>query len=126
MPVELEDEITDLEAKEAPSSAEKARLKELKAELENINQKKKEYVTEYPEQRKLVYRQRRRQDDIDKGKEEEPLPALQKRNLFNKQGLPRHAERSIYYDPVMNPYGVPPPGMPYVERCEYPAILYFT
>lgn len=40
----------------------------------------------------------------------------QKRNLFNKKGLPRHPERSIYYDPVLNPFGVPPPGMPYLER----------
>lgn len=26
-------------------------------------------------------------------------------------------KRSIYYDPVWNPYGAPPPGMPYKERC---------
>jgi len=29
----------------------------------------------------------------------------------------KRPERSIYYDPVMNPYGAPPPGMPYKERC---------
>lgn len=28
----------------------------------------------------------------------------------------RNPERSIYYDPVLNPYGAPPPGMPYAER----------
>lgn len=38
------------------------------------------------------------------------------RKLFDKNGLPIHPERSIYYDPVMNPFGVPPPGMPYIER----------
>jgi hypothetical protein len=74
--------------------------------------KKEEYVQEHPEQRKLVYRARRDKDEVNK---EEPA-IQQKRNVFNKHGLPRHPERSIYYDPVMNPYGVPPPGMPYAER----------
>ena len=42
------------------------------------------------------------------------------RNVFKKNGLPRHPERSIYYDPQMNPFGVPPPGMPYMERRVFP------
>ena len=24
-----------------------------------------------------------------------------------------HSEKSVYYDKIFNPYGVPPPGMPY-------------
>jgi hypothetical protein len=28
---------------------------------------------------------------------------------------PKDPTRSIYYDPVFNPYGAPPPGMPYRE-----------
>lgn len=32
--------------------------------------------------------------------------------------LPKHPEKSFYYDPIYNPYGVPPPGMPYRERSE--------
>lgn len=32
-----------------------------------------------------------------------------------QQKLPKYPERSIYYDPIYNPYGVPPPGMPYKE-----------
>lgn len=78
-------------------------------------QKKDEYVKEHPEQRKLVYRPRKQEKGED---QKEAPPAEQKRNLFNKHGLPRHPERSVYYDPVMNPYGVPPPGMPYIERRE--------
>lgn len=77
--------------------------------------KKDEYVKEHPEQHKLVYRPRRQEKGED---QKEAPPVEQKRNLFNKHGLPRHPERSIYYDPVMNPYGVPPPGMPYIERRE--------
>ena len=89
-------------------------MAELKTELEAINKKKEEYVKEHPEQRKLVYRGKRQEGESSKS-QDAPLPP-QKRNLFNKHGLPRHPERSIYYDPVMNPYGVPPPGMPYQER----------
>jgi hypothetical protein len=91
-------------------------LKELKSDLEKINKKKEDYVEEHPEQRKLVYRPRRRREDEEQTTDEHKGP--QKRNLFKKNGLPRHPERSIYYDPVMNPFGVAPPGMPYVERRE--------
>lgn len=28
----------------------------------------------------------------------------------------RDPTRSIYYDPVLNPYGAPPPGQPYLEH----------
>lgn len=111
---ELEDEIEKLEAVSDPSAADKSRLKEMKAELTKVMAKKDEYVKEHPEHRKLVYRPRRDNDD----KQSQPPVGEEKRNLFNKRGLPRHPERSIYYDPVMNPYGVPPPGMPYVERRE--------
>lgn len=89
-----------------------SRLAELKAELAKVMAKKEEYVKDHPEHRKLVFRQRR-----DKESDQPPVPSgEQKRNLFDKRGLPRHPERSVYYDPVMNPYGVPPPGMPYIER----------
>jgi len=107
--IDLEDEIQKLEA----ADADKSRLADLKAELERINKKKAEYVAEHPEQRRLVYRPRPKDGDA-------PAPEiiLPKRKLFNKKGLPRHPERSIYYDPVMNPFGVAPPGMPYAERGE--------
>ena len=94
------------------SRADAVKLAELKAELEHINRKKAEYVEEHPEQRRLVYRRRK------EGEPEIELPVLRKRNLFKKNGLPRHPERSIYYDPVMNPFGVAPPGMAYIERRE--------
>ncbi|KAG0328864.1 hypothetical protein BG004_002452 [Podila humilis] len=32
----------------------------------------------------------------------------------------RDPTRSIYYDPVLNPYGAPPPGMPYLEHPPLP------
>jgi len=103
-------EVAIKEFEESRSDA--GKLAELKAELEKINRKKAEYVEEHPEQRRLVYRRRK------EGEPEPELPILKKRNLFKKNGLPRHPERSIYYDSVMNPFGVAPPGMPYVERRE--------
>ena len=106
---DIEDEIEKLES---DANGDKARVNELKAELEKINKKKEEWVAEHPEHKKLVFRQRKPQGT----KDEQAIPQPQNRNLFNKHGLPRHPERSIYYDPVMNPYGVPPPGMPYIER----------
>lgn len=38
--------------------------------------------------------------------------------LYGRDGKLKHPERSIYYDPVFNPFGAPPPGMPYRERRE--------
>ena len=117
MLVDLEDDISKLEAIAEPSSSERNRLTELKSELEKINKKKEEYVEEHPEHRKLVYKARRRDNkDNDDGEAEKPVE--QKRNLFKKNGLPRHPERSLYYDRVMNPFGVAPPGTPYMERRE--------
>ncbi|TFK26699.1 hypothetical protein FA15DRAFT_615354 [Coprinopsis marcescibilis] len=107
---ELEAEIEKLEQESSGGS--NARLSELKAELDKIQKKKEEYVEEHPEARKLVYRARRR----DGAEDTESKPVQASRNMFNKKGLPRHPERSIYYDPVMNPFGVPPPGMSYMER----------
>ncbi|KIP10074.1 hypothetical protein PHLGIDRAFT_28623 [Phlebiopsis gigantea 11061_1 CR5-6] len=111
---DLEDEIEKLAA---DATGNKSRLEELKTELDKINKKKEEYVAEHPEHRKLVYRQRR---DFKETEKEVDAPQPQTRNLFKKNGLPRHPERSIYYDPVLNPYGVPPPGLPYVERSLRP------
>ena len=111
----LEEDIEKLEAVTERSASDEARLADLKSELDKIIKKKEEYVEEHPEQRRLVFRHRKQPNDGDKLEEE---PILQKRNVFNKHGLPRHPERSIYYDPIMNPFGVAPPGMPYMERRE--------
>ncbi|KAL5494574.1 hypothetical protein ACEPAI_35 [Sanghuangporus weigelae] len=117
---ELEDEINELEKLSERTKAQNERLTELKSELENITKKKEEYVEEHPEARNLVFKRRRdkpKDDDDEEKKAEAAAGAKKKRNLFNKNGLPRHPERSIYYDPVMNPYGMPPPGLPYAERA---------
>ncbi|TFK56791.1 hypothetical protein OE88DRAFT_1650255 [Heliocybe sulcata] len=110
---ELEDELATLETKAEQTKEDTGRIAELKKELEDIQKKKEEYVAEHPEHRHLVFKRRKAKE----GEEELEKPkGPQTRNVFNKHGIPRHPERSIYYDPVYNPYGVPPPGMPYMER----------
>lgn len=111
---EFEDEISALSSNPTPSAADQKRLKDLKTELENINKKKEEYVAEHPEHRRLVYRARK--STKDHNEDEDINPVERTRKLFDKNGIPIHPERSIYYDPVMNPFGVAPPGMPYLER----------
>lgn len=116
---ELEEELAELEVVAEPSAQQKSRLSELKNELAHIQKKKEEYVAEHPEQRNLVYRRKYdKPKDSDRVQNASDAAAREKatRNLFKKNGLPRRPERSIYYDPVMNPYGMPPPGMPYQER----------
>lgn len=54
-----------------------------------------------------------REEEIAKQKEKEERRAF-KEILKNK----RDPKRSVYYDEVWNPYGVPPPGMPWKERDE--------
>ena len=115
----IEDEIEELERNPDSSAVQKARLTELKSELEHVNKKKEDYVQAHPEHRNLVYASARRREQREREKVQEGGASIRikkERKLFNKDGLPRHPERSIYYDPVLNPYGMPPPGMPYVER----------
>ena len=113
---ELQDEIERLGALSDPSPDDQQKLKDLQSELEKINKKKEEYVAEHPEHRKLVFRPRRTQQQDGKTAEGSRKAPERTRKLFDKNGIPLHPERSIYYDPVMNPFGVPPPGMPYIER----------
>lgn len=40
-------------------------------------------------------------------------------HLYDKRtGTLRDPQRSIYYDPTYNPFGAPPPGMPYREKSK--------
>ncbi|KAG9088373.1 hypothetical protein FRC06_002057 [Ceratobasidium sp. 370] len=96
-----------------------ARLKELRAEVERVRKIKQDYVNAHPEQAHLVrglHGPRRRQEPNSSGSGAPPAV----RSIFGKNGLPIHPERSLYYDPVMNPHGMPPPGMPYAERPLFP------
>ena len=92
----------------------KTRLAELESELKYVTKIKENFVAEHPEARDKVFRQHRdsgvRQRD-DEGEDD-------KSHLYNEEGKLRDPTRSVYYDAVYNPFGVPPPGMPYKERSE--------
>ncbi|KAG8901632.1 hypothetical protein FRB99_005192 [Tulasnella sp. 403] len=111
---EYEAEIRKLEEAKGRSELDKngtARLAELRAEVDRIKKTKTDYVAAHPEHRKLVFGERKTEASASTSTQQDNT-----KSLFNKNGLPKHPERSIYYDPVMNPYGMPPPGMPYMER----------
>ncbi|CAE6514874.1 unnamed protein product [Rhizoctonia solani] len=121
----LETEIHELEdiGEDKLNSTQKGRLKELRAEVASIRKVKQDYVSAHPEQSHLVRglepRARRREDTTTSNAGGSQFtPAV--RSVFGKNGLPLHPERSVYYDPVLNPYGMPPPGMPYAERALLP------
>ncbi|KAG8883127.1 hypothetical protein FRB98_003301 [Tulasnella sp. 332] len=84
------------------------KLTDLQAEVNRIKKTKSEYVAAHPEHRKLIYGEGKSNANSSQ--------ADDSKGPFDKNGLPRYPERSIYYDPVLNPYGMPPPGMPYAER----------
>lgn len=112
----LEAEIRRLSSAEKLDRNQQARLDDLRAEVERIKKTKEEYVKEHPEHRKLVYAgEERRKEEAEERKKADQKNGGGK-PLYDDQGRLRDPTRSIYYDPVLNPWGAPPPGMPYRER----------
>lgn len=100
----LESEIRHLEraGKTGPE------LETLKAELKKAKEAKDKYLEKHPEHKKFIYphsQEQKAEEASDHG-----------RGLFRPDGKPRFPEKSVYYHPVFNPWGAPPPGMPYAEK----------
>ncbi|GAA5858568.1 hypothetical protein JCM8547_007363 [Rhodosporidiobolus lusitaniae] len=110
----IEADIRRLSQKGNLSLSEKDELASLRAELAAVNKAKTEYVEAHPEHRKFVFPDRP-QTDVQGDDGNEPP------GLYDRNGRLKHPERSLYYDPVFNPFGVPPPGMPYREKPEFEA-----
>ncbi|WVQ99444.1 hypothetical protein IAU59_006579 [Kwoniella sp. CBS 9459] len=110
---ELEADIRYL--KTQTDAASKARLAELEAELSYVIKTKEKYVEEHPEARDLVFRNNRNRQNQD-GQGQGGSRDSQRAHLYDESGKLRDPKRSVYYDAVYNPFGVPPPGMPYRER----------
>lgn len=72
-------------------------------------------VEAHPESRKIVFPERA----AVAGNAEASGSNDSGRGLYLKDGKLRNPERSYYYDPVFNPFGAPPPGMPYRQRGRY-------
>ncbi|WRT66424.1 uncharacterized protein IL334_003380 [Kwoniella shivajii] len=106
---ELEADIRYLKTQTDATS--KTKLTELESELSYINRTKEAYVAEHPESRDKVFH-------IRKPKEggEGSSSSHNDFSKYDENGRLRDPKRSVYYDPVYNPFGVPPPGMPYMEK----------
>ncbi|PWN23166.1 hypothetical protein BCV69DRAFT_280778 [Microstroma glucosiphilum] len=100
----LENEIRQLErsGKTGPE------LEDLKSELRKAKGAKDKYLEKHPEHKKFIYPHSQEQKAEETGDHG--------RGLFRPDGKPRFPERSVYYHPVFNPWGAPPPGMPYAEK----------
>lgn len=87
-----------------------------------MNKTKEAFVKEHPETRDKVFRQRA-DGEGGAGRPRTAGPTAEEiKQLYDKSGRLRDPTRSAYYDPVYNPFGVPPPGMPYKDRGGFPWI----
>lgn len=107
---ELETEIRSLKAENNPAN--KKKIQELESELKYVSKLKEKYVSEHPEEHDRVYNIRRKAEQQDQDGQGEGSG----QQLYDERGRLRDPKKSVYYDPVYNPFGVPPPGMPYRER----------
>lgn len=126
---DLESEISHLKSRDKLSDEGKERLAKLEADLKFVLKQKEKYVAAHPEARDKVFgnneKRRGRYDapEHEDGDEFKPDPMA---HLYNPDGTLRDPKKSAYYDPTYNPFGVPPPGMPYRERSEYCLAGYST
>ncbi len=95
-------------------------LKGLQLEVANVKRIKEDYVRKHPDQRNFVRGFEDRNDAA--GPSSKPLISAQTAiaHPHTQDAAPsmkaRDPKWSIYYDPIFNPYGAPPPGMPYLEK----------
>lgn len=94
----------------------KKKIQELESELKYVSKLKEKYVSEHPEEHDRIYNIRRKTDQ--QKEEGEGEASGSGKQLYDDRGRLRDPKRSVYYDPVYNPFGVPPPGMPYRERSK--------
>ena len=117
----LEQEVKELQekaTKEPLDKSDREQLDALRAELDRIKAAKDAYIEQHPEHKKFVYphnQEPKRRVDVAPPQPAQPGRAAP---ILQKNGLPKHPERSVYYDPIFNPTGAPPPGMLYREKRE--------
>lgn len=122
----LERQIQRLEARQSTLDPEdQEELKRLQAEVAKVNRIKQEYIRKHPDQRNFV--RGYEQDAAASSSTIEDAPGASAAAASSSAQAPatqtaapnartRDPRWSIYYDPVFNPYGAPPPGMPYLEK----------
>jgi hypothetical protein len=100
------------------NAADKSQLAALESELSYITKTKEAFVKDHPEMKDKVFRP----GGGDKPREQR---GDRMAHLYDGDGRLRDPTKSVYFDPVYNPFGVPPPGMPYKERstCGVPSLV---
>lgn len=114
----MEASIDKLSGANSLSTAEKAELAALQHEFAYVQKSKKDYVELHPEHRKLVYPAAAQGNADASGSSSRFGAPLEDDGLglYAPDGRLRRPELSAYYDATFNPFGVPPPGMPYKAR----------
>lgn len=116
-PSTLEKQIADLKSLDSQGrlpEADKSLLITLEKELKQIYRAKAQFAGSQTTGPTIV-------SDRTKGRDEERERERQtelKRQFKDAVRGKRDPRRSVYYDEVWNPYGIPPPGMPWKERDE--------
>jgi mRNA biogenesis factor/WW domain binding protein 11 len=114
-PAKLEAQIASLKQIDAQgrlSDADRAVLLTLEKELRVVKRAKAQFGEQTGP---VIVSDRTKGDEALKAKLREKEEKKQFREILKRKVDPR---RSVYYDEVWNPYGVPPPGMPWKERDE--------
>lgn len=117
----LEADIRELERKGASlTPAQHKELEELRGELAKVRKLKEAFVALHPESKNLVLPERTKEEESSKDASEVKTGAPHMPALVPG----RVPQRSVYYDPVFNPTGAPPPGMPYREKRKLNACVF--
>ncbi|MCO5610415.1 hypothetical protein L7F22_064652 [Adiantum nelumboides] len=116
----LEADIRRLESKGsgALSQGEREELERLKTEVRRIREAKEAYVKEHPEHRKFVFAREMEEEEESKRKQKEGQEMEERNRDAKRPWEGRDPRWSQDYDPVFNPLGAPPPGMPYREKTK--------
>ncbi|KAF8330788.1 WW domain binding protein 11-domain-containing protein [Cantharellus anzutake] len=115
----LESEIRHLEDSARKGELDKngqEKLESLRKEVDSIRKTKTEYVAAHPEHEKLVFPGRKSAPSGPSKVSSRPHINDYNKHLFGSDGLPLNPEKSIYYDKLLNPTGMPPPGAVYMEH----------
>ncbi|TKY85322.1 hypothetical protein EX895_005484 [Sporisorium graminicola] len=123
----LERQIQRLEARQVTLDQEdQEELQRLRMEVADVKRIKEEYIRKHPDQRNFVrgYEElasssataKASQSSNNDSTVQQLGSAFQSDQSAAAQATSRDPRWSIYYDRTFNPYGAPPPGMPYLEK----------
>ncbi|SPO45595.1 uncharacterized protein PSANT_03281 [Moesziomyces antarcticus] len=115
----LERQIRRLESRQNTlSEDDQEELQRLQREVADVKRIKEEYVRNHPDQRNFVrgYEEKASTDSKPGELSNAPQQTATATARDSQNAPSRDPRWSIYYDPVFNPYGAPPPGMPYLDK----------